>query len=119
MKKAKKKEKIEIVADLVDCYLVSEITEDELVKKLMWVVDKPMIKISEMEYIVTKWKGTEDVYDKYQLECRSTDVHGQKSNWVQVEDLTELRVWEYNKLVGKLKKHYPDYAIVYLEGRFV
>ena len=116
MKKAKKvtgKEKIEIVADLVDSYLVREITEDELIKKLMWVIDKPMIKISEMEYIVTKWEGKE------YLECRSTDIHGQKSDWVQVEDLTELRVWEYNKLVGKLKKHYPDYAIEYLEGRFV
>ena len=116
MKKAKKvtgKEKIEIVADLVDSYLVREITEDELIKKLMWVIDKPMIKISEMEYIVTKWEGKE------YLECRSTDIHGQKSDWVQVEDLTELRVWEYNKLVGKLNKHYPDYPIEYLEGRFV
>jgi len=37
----------------------------------------------------------------------------------EVEDLTELRVWEYNKLVGKLNKHYPDYAIEYLEGRLV
>ena len=112
-KEAKKKEKIEIIADLYDCYLVSEITEDELIKKLAWVIDKPIIKISEMEYIVTKWEGNE------YLECRSTDVHGQKSNWVQVEDLTELRVWEYNKLVGKINKHYPDYAIEYLEGRFV
>jgi len=112
-KEAKKKENIEIIADLYDCYLVSEITEDELIKKLAWVIDKPIIKISEMEYIVTKWKGRE------YLECRSTDIHGQKSNWVQVEDLTELRVWEYNKLVGKLNKHYPDYAIEYLEGRLV
>ena len=112
-KTAKKKEKIEIVADLVDCYLVRELTEDELIGKLMWVVDKGVIKISEMEYIVTKWEGKE------YLECRSTDIHGQKSDWVQVEDLTELRVWEYNKLVGKLNKHYPDYAIEYLEGRFV
>ena len=113
MKKAKKKEKIEIVADLVDCYLVSEITEDELIKKLMWVVDKPIIKISEMEHIVTKWEGNE------YLECRGIYEDGQKSDWVQVEELTELRVWEYNKLVEQLNNHYPDYAIEYLEGRFV
>ena len=113
MKKAKKKEKIEIVADLVDCYLVSEITEDELIKKLMWVVDKPMIEISEVEYIVTKWEG--NIY----LECRSTDIHGQKSDWVQIEDLTDFTVGEYNDLVSELHKHYPDYAIEHLEGRFV
>ena len=117
MKKAKKKTRIEVVADLYDCYLVSEITKDELIKKLAWVVDNirrlPIIEISEMEYIVTEWEGKE------YLESRSTDIYGQKSDWVQVEDLTELRVWEDNKLVGKLNKHYPDYAIKYLEGRFV
>ena len=79
----------------------------------MKIIGKPIIKISEMEYIVSEWRG--NIY----LESRTTDIHGQESDWVQVEDLTELRVWEYNKLVGKLNKHYPDYAIEYLEGRFV
>ena len=36
-----------------------------------------------------------------------------------IQDLTELRVWEYNKLVDELKKHYPSYSIKYLKGRFV
>ena len=39
--------------------------------------------------------------------------------WCDVTDLTELKVWEYNELVDKLQKHYPDYPIEYLEGRFV
>ena len=39
--------------------------------------------------------------------------------WCDVTDLTELKVWEYNELVDSLNKHYPDYPIEYLEGRFV
>ena len=109
----RKKEKIEIVADLIDSYLVTEITQDELVKKLMWVVDKPVIKVEDMEYIVTEWEG--NVY----LESRAIFPDGKKDNWVKVEDLTELKVWEYNELVQKLYKHYPEYPIDYLEGRFV
>ena len=41
------------------------------------------------------------------------------SDWVDVTDLTELRVWEYNLLVEKLDIHYPEYPIEHLEGRFV
>ena len=37
----------------------------------------------------------------------------------EVEDLTELRVWEYNQLVEKIKKYYPDYNIDYLKGMFI
>ena len=40
-------------------------------------------------------------------------------DFVDVEDLTELKIWEYNKLVDELEKHYPDYPIEHLEGRFV
>ena len=112
-KAVRKKEKIEIVADLIDSYLVTEITQDELVKKLMWVVDKPVIKVGDMEYIVTDWEG--NVY----LESRAIFPDGKKDNWVQVEHLSDLTIWEYNKLVSELQEHYPDYPIDYLEGRFV
>ena len=37
----------------------------------------------------------------------------------EVEDLTELRVWEYNQLVEKINKYYPDYNIDYLKGMFI
>ena len=43
----------------------------------------------------------------------------QDEEWIDVTDLSELKVWEYNELVDKLNKHYPDYPIEYLEGRFV
>ena len=112
-KKAKVKERIDTICDLVDCFIDEEIDQDELVEKLMKITGKPLIKISEMESIVTEWE------DNLYLECRSTDIHGQKSDWVQVEDLTGLQVWEYNDLVSELHKHYPDYPIEHLEGRFV
>ena len=43
----------------------------------------------------------------------------QDDEWIDVTDLTELKIWEYNQLVSKIQKHYPDYPIEYLEGRFV
>ena len=39
--------------------------------------------------------------------------------WIDVIDLTELKVWEYNTLVDKLNKVFPKYPIEYLKGRFV
>ena len=125
-KEAKVKERIDIVCDLVDCYIDKEITEDELVEKLMKVTGKPIIKLSDhMQYIVTEWEGNlyleyrsqyADLVDKAQDETAGRSDYG---DWVQVEDLTELRVWEYNELVSKINEHYPDYSIEYLEGRFV
>ena len=112
-KTAKKKTRIESIVDLVDCHLDEEITKDELIEKLMTLVGKPIIKISEMEYKVSEWK------DNVYLESRNTDIHGQKSDWGQVEDLTELKVWEYNELVDELNRLYPEYPIERLEGRFV
>ena len=37
----------------------------------------------------------------------------------EVEDLTELRIWQYQELVKQIKKHYPDYNIEYLIGKFI
>ena len=112
-KTAKKKERWEVICDLVDCWVDDEITKDELIEKLMTLIGKPIIKISEMEFVVNEWKG--NVY----LNSRSTFKDGMKDNWIDVSDLTELKVWEYNQLVDELNKHYPDYPIEYLEGRFV
>ena len=112
-KTATKKTRIDAIIDLVDCYIDEEITQSELVEKLMKVVDKPLIKISEMEYIVSEWKG--NLY----LEGRAQFKDGCMDNWVQIEDLTDFTVGEYNDLVSELHKHYPDYPIEYLEGRFV
>ena len=43
----------------------------------------------------------------------------QDDEWIVVTDLSELKVWEYNELVDKLNKVFPEYPIEYLEGRFV
>ena len=32
-------------------------------------------------------------------------------NEVQVSDLTDMKVWEYNELVSKIKKQYPEFKI--------
>ena len=37
----------------------------------------------------------------------------------EVEDLTELKVWQYQELVKQIKKHYPNYNIEYLKGKFI
>jgi hypothetical protein len=37
----------------------------------------------------------------------------------EVEDLTELKVWQYQDLVKQIKKHYSDYNIEYLKGKFI
>ena len=110
---AKKKTRWESVVDLVDCHLDEEITKDELIEKLMSFVGKPIIKISEMEFVVNEWK------DGLYLNCRSTFTDGTKDNWVDVCDLTDFTVCEYNDLVDELNRLYPEYPIERLEGRFV
>lgn len=37
----------------------------------------------------------------------------------EVEDLTELKVWQYQELVRQIKLLYPDYNIDYLIGKFI
>ena len=38
---------------------------------------------------------------------------------IEISDLSDLTIYQYNELVSKLNKHYPEYAIDYLEGRFI
>ena len=38
---------------------------------------------------------------------------------VEVSDLTDLTISQYNELVEKLNKEYPDYAIETISGRFL
>lgn len=37
----------------------------------------------------------------------------------EISDLTELKVWQYQELVKQIKKHYPNYNIEYLKGKFI
>ena len=112
-KTARKKTEMERIRDLVDCHLDAEITSEELVEKLMTIVGKPIIKVSEVEFVVCEWR------DNLYLESRQGLSDGSKGNWVQVEDLCDFTVYEYNDLVTQLNEVYPDYPIEYLEGRFV
>ena len=110
-KTASKKTQYDKISDLVNSYIDDSITDDELIEKLLKLVGKEIIKISEMEYTVYETSN----YKLY-LCCR--EIHS-TGGWVDVTDLTELRVWEYNLLVDKLSIHYPDYPIERLESRFV
>ena len=92
--------------------LSDESLREALKKREQYIKDKaiPIVMVNgEVKYRCTEWK------DNIYLESLQIG----QDDWVQVEDLTELRVWEYNELVDKLNKHYPDYPIEYLEGRFV
>ena len=64
------------------------------------------IKIGDIE----GWYYVED--DTLIYSCDDTDD-------VEVSDLTELKVWQYDRLVIELSKHYPNYKIKYLTGRFI
>jgi len=110
-KTASKKTQYDKISDLVDSYIDDNKTDDELIEKLLKLVGKEIIRISEMEYTVYETSN----YKLY-LCCR--EIHS-TGGWVDVTDLTELRVWEYNLLVDKLSVHYPDYPIERLESRFV
>jgi len=65
------------------------------------------IKIDFME----GWYYVEDDTLNYSCDDYADDV--------EVSDLTELKVWQYNQLVNRLLMHYPYYKIDRLEGKFI
>ena len=73
-----------------------------------------MIEISNVLYRCVEFEGGIYLQSKF----KEIDLL-EPMDFVDVEDLTELAVWEYNKLVDELEKHYPDYPIEHLEGRFI
>ena len=92
------------------------ITAKEAIENIAEILEvQPIIKFNkEMSYRCVEYDNQTDGKG-YFLQYR----WWQDDEWIDVTDLTELRVWEYNELVDKLNKHYPDYPIEYLEGRFV
>ena len=74
-----------------------------------------IIEISNVLYRCLEFEGGIHLQANYK---KPNGVH-YDNNWVDVEDLTELKIWEYNKLVDELGIYYPDYAIEHLEGRFI
>ena len=98
------------VQDIINAMSSSEL-DKALLKRKEYLKEKfPILELNkEMSYRCV------DSKDGYFLEYK----WWQDDEWCEVSDLTEMKVWEYNELVEKLHKHYPDYPIEYLEGRFV
>ena len=46
-------------------------------------------------------------------------IYDEEFNIVQVSDLTELTVYQYNQLAMSINAAYPDYEINELKGRFI
>ena len=101
---------------------INMLSDDELrealKKREQYIKDKeqPVIELNkEMSYRVVENEVGEVNGKGYYLQFK----WWQDEEWIDVTDLSEMKVWEYNELVDKLNKHYPDYPIEYLEGRFV
>ena len=69
-----------------------------------------VINISEVLYRCVEFEGGVYLQSKF----KEIDM-----DFVDVEDLTELKIWEYNRLVREIEIYFPDYPIECLEGRFV
>ena len=98
--------------------LTDEEVDDILLERAKYRLEKyPVIKLNkEMSYRCVEAK----TYGKHEGKGYFLQFKWwQDDEWIDVTDLSELKVWEYNELVDKLQKHYPDYPIEYLEGRFV
>ena len=100
------------VQSIINAMTVEELDKALLERKEYRKVKYPIIHLTdnkEVSYRCTEWK------DGYFLEYKWWE----HDEWIEVTDLTELKVWEYNELVDKLNKHYPEYPIERLESRFV
>ena len=98
--------------------LTDEEVDDILLERAKYRLEKyPVIKLNkEMSYRCVEAK----TYGKHEGKGYFLQFKWwEQDEWIDVSDLTELPVWEYNKLVDALNKHYPDYPIEHLEGRFV
>ena len=74
------------------------------------------IRINGIEgYFYVEDKSIKRGFRKYYLCYSSNDTQEN----TDVSDLSNLTIYQYNKLVSELNKHCPKYAIEYLEGRFI
>jgi len=104
--------KIERISNVIDYEWMGSINKQEAIKRITEILQKKhhIIELGkEMSYRCV------DSEEGYILQYK----WWQDDEWYDVTDLSEMRIWEYNDLVDKLNKHYPDYPIEHLEGRFV
>tara|TARA_R100000781_G_scaffold111005_1_gene76811 strand:- start:1094 stop:1417 length:324 start_codon:yes stop_codon:yes gene_type:complete len=101
--------------------IINAMTDDELDKSLKQRTEYrkekyPTIEFSkEISYRVVEAK----TYGKHEGNGYFLQYKWWQDEWNDVTDLSEMKIYEYNELVDLLNKHYPDYPIEYLEGRFV
>ena len=98
--------------------LTDEEVDDILLERAKYRLEKyPVIKLNkEMSYRCVEAK----TYGKHEGKGYFLQYKWwQDDEWNDVTDLSELKIWEHAELVNALHKHYPDYPIEHLEGRFV
>ena len=103
--------KLDRVKSFVKIEQKGTITAKEAIEHIAEILEvQPIIKLNkEMSYRCVECK------EGYILQFK----WWQDEEWVDVTDLSEMKVWEFNELVDKLNKVFPEYPIEYLEGRFV
>jgi len=114
--------KLDRVKSFVKIEQKGTITAKEAIEHIAEMLEvQPIVKLNkEMSYRCVEQTVTDDNTNEILSEGIILQFKWwQDDEWIDVTDLTELKVWEYNKLVESLNKHYPDYPIEYLEGRFV
>lgn len=65
-------------------------------------------------------KGYYYIEEEYLIYCydfKNNNIND--CSFCEVSDLTDLTIYQYNNLVLKLNKYYPDYNINKLKGRFI
>ena len=80
--------------------------------------NKELLHYSGKWYDPTKYNFTENDRDFWDIEYIKKHSH-RDSHWIVVSDLTELKVWEYNKLVEEILKVDNNYDVNYLKGKFL
>ena len=110
--------KLDRVKSFIEIKQKGTITAKEAIENIAEILEvTPIIKLNkEMSYRCVEAK----TYGKHEGKGYFLQFKWwEQDEWIDVSDLTELKVWEYNKLVDELQEHYPDYPIEHLEGRFV
>ena len=129
LRNKKLNDRIDNICNLVDLEWNGMMTREELVYRLTELCEKKHIVIElnkELSYRFVEAKYYEQAIKEGKSGRGKMNggngyflQYWEHDEWVDVTDLTDLKIWEYNKLVDEIQKHYPDYPIEYLEGRFV
>ena len=108
--------KLDRVKSFIKIEQKGTITAKEAIENIAEILEvTPIIKLGVTSYRCIEYDNQTDGKG-YFLQSKWLQ---ENEEWIDVTDLTELKIWEYNQLVSKIQKHYPDYPIEYLEGRFV